>query len=221
MGAAVPDAGATRRQQRRVQRQDLSRTQLLDAAEEVFGRKGFHDTTLKEVAERAGFSVGSVYSFFESKDDLIRQVYRRRGDEFMPALHGIIESTGSEIEILHQVVTFQVEFFRSHPHFGRLYLWHSGRVLGSDGSAPLDETTAARLEEALGLQADLFARGQRAGLLRSGDPAALSRMFSGLIGAYQEMDPATTSDDPDATELFPLADLHDLITRAFSTEGAR
>lgn len=220
MPSTLPDAGATRRHQRRVQRQDLSRAQLLDAAEEVFGRKGLHDTTLKEVAERAGFSVGSVYSFFESKDDLIRQVYRRRGEEFMPALRAIIQSEGPEIDLLHQVVTFQVEFFRSHPNFGRLYLWHSGRVLGSDGSAPLDETTAARLEEALGLQADLFDRGQRAGLLRTGDPAALSRMFSGLIAAYQEMDPATTSDDPGAPELFPLADLHDLITRAFSAEGA-
>ena len=53
-------AGTTtsRREQRRLQHQDLSRGQLLDAAEEVFGRKGFHEATLKEVAELAEFSVG-------------------------------------------------------------------------------------------------------------------------------------------------------------------
>ncbi|HEX6238473.1 MAG TPA: helix-turn-helix domain-containing protein, partial [Acidimicrobiales bacterium] len=73
-----------RREQRRLRHQDVSRAQFLDAAEEVFGRKGFHNTTLKEVAELAEFSVGSVYSFFESKDDLFRQIFVRRGEEFMP-----------------------------------------------------------------------------------------------------------------------------------------
>ncbi|MEY2448468.1 MAG: hypothetical protein QOH79_1944, partial [Acidimicrobiaceae bacterium] len=55
------------REERRLRQQEVGRTQLLDAAEEVFGQKGFHDATLKEVAELAEFSVGSVYSFFENK----------------------------------------------------------------------------------------------------------------------------------------------------------
>ena len=41
------------REERRLLHQELSRTQLLDAAEEIFGQKGFHDTTLKEIADRA------------------------------------------------------------------------------------------------------------------------------------------------------------------------
>ena len=83
---------ASRREQRRSQHQDLSRSQLLDAAEEVFGRKGFHETTLKEVAELAEFSVGSVYSFFENKEDLYVSVFVRRGDEYMPALRAVVAS---------------------------------------------------------------------------------------------------------------------------------
>src|SRR5881394_1303068 len=80
----------SRREERRIRQQDVSRSQLLDAAEEVFGRKGFHETTLKEVAELAEFSVGSVYSFFESKDDLFRQIFVRRGAEFMPGLRAVL-----------------------------------------------------------------------------------------------------------------------------------
>ncbi len=216
MVATAPDAGADRRQERRALREDLSRTQLLDAAEEVFGRKGFHETTLKEVAERAGFSVGSVYSFFANKDDLIRQLYLRRGDEFMPVLRKVIGAEGSALDVLHEVVTFQVEFFRDRPHFGRLFLWHSGHVLGSDSGAPLDDPIAANFDEAMQLQADLFRRGQAAGVLGAGDPAVLGRIFSGIISAYQEMDPAITGDDPTAPERLPLDDLHALIARTFS-----
>src|SRR5829696_10515093 len=80
----------SRREQRRLQHQDLSRNQLLDAAEEVFGRKGFHETTLKEVAELAEFSVGSVYSFFQNKVDLFLNVFLRRGDEFMVAMRAAL-----------------------------------------------------------------------------------------------------------------------------------
>ena len=43
----------SRRSQRRLQHLDLSRAQLLDAAEEVFGAKGYYATTLKEVADLA------------------------------------------------------------------------------------------------------------------------------------------------------------------------
>jgi AcrR family transcriptional regulator len=216
MTAAIPEPGTTRRQQRRILRQDLSRTQLLDAAEEVFGRKGFHESTLKEVAELAGFSVGSVYSFFENKDDLFRQVYLRRGDEYMPALRRVLQSRATATEVLHRLVTFQVQFFRDHPHFGRLYLWHSGHVLGAEVSPSFDEAILANFEEAMTLQSKLFARGQRAGLFRRGDPAVLSRMLSGLVSAYQEMDPAVTSGDPDAAERLALDDFHDVVKRAFS-----
>jgi TetR/AcrR family transcriptional regulator len=208
--------GVDRRTQRRLQHQHLSRAQLLDAAEEVFGRKGFHESTLKEVAELAGFAVGSVYSFFENKDDLFRQVYLRRAGQFMPELRRVTEARGSAIDTLHVVVDFQVRFFRDHPHFGRLYLFHSGHVFGSDVAPPVDPVIVENFEEAMRLQSGLFARGQRAGVFRRGDPEVLSRLFSGLVSAYQEMDPAVTGDDPDAPERLALDDLHELVERAFT-----
>jgi AcrR family transcriptional regulator len=110
----------SRRQQRRIQYQDLSRSQLLDAAEEVFGRQGFNDATLKEIAELAEFSVGSVYSFFTSKEDLYLSVFTRRGGAFLPALAAVVAGAGTALERLHRLVDFEVEFFRDHPHFGRL-----------------------------------------------------------------------------------------------------
>src|SRR6476619_5040020 len=98
------DARAGRRHERRLLHQDLSRSQLLDAAEEVFGQKGFHATTLKEVAELAEFSVGSVYSFFENKADLYLSVFLRRGAEFMPGMRDVVQSGRNPLEQLHALV---------------------------------------------------------------------------------------------------------------------
>jgi hypothetical protein len=72
-----------------------------------------------------------------------------------------------------------------------------------------------RYEEAMGLQAGLFRRGQRAGTLRKGDPEVLARLFSGLISAYQALDPAVVSDEDGIAERLPLTELHHIVERAF------
>ena len=206
----------SRREQRRLQHQDLSRAQLLDAAEEVFGRKGFHDATLKEVAELAEFSVGSVYSFFDNKDDLFRQIFVRRGDEFMPALRAVLRADdGTPAEQLHRLVDFEIGFFREHPRFGRLFLRYSSATSAS-ADREVDAATSANYDESMRLQADLFRRGQDAGVFRTGDPQVLARLFSGLMSAYQALDPAVVSDAADGRERLPLAELHDLVDRAFA-----
>lgn len=50
----------------------LRRGQLLDAAKTVFAEKGYHDTTVADVARAAGLSYGSVYWYFDSKEALFR-----------------------------------------------------------------------------------------------------------------------------------------------------
>ena len=205
----------SRREQRRLRHQSLSRSQLLDAAEEVFGKKGFHETTLKEIAELAEFSVGSVYSFFENKDDLFEQIFVRRGEEFMPQLREVLApSAGSPVEQLHRLVDFEIGWFRANRHFGRLYLRHSSATMLSI-DREVDAVMASNYEESMRLQADLFERGQDAGQFRAGDPLVLARLFSGIISAYQALDPAVVSDAPDAAERFPLSELHDLVEAAF------
>jgi TetR/AcrR family transcriptional regulator len=205
----------SRREQRRLQHQDLSRAQLLDAAEEVFGRKGFHEATLKEVAELAEFSVGSVYSFFTNKDDLFRQIFVRRGDEFMPGLRAAAQNErGTPAEQLHELVDFEVGFFRARPHFGRLYLRYSSATMIST-DREIDAAIATNYDEAMRLQAGLFERGQAAGAFHPGDPHVLARLFSGLISSYQALDPAVVADAAGEAERLPLSDLHALIERTF------
>jgi TetR/AcrR family transcriptional regulator len=177
----MANAAASRREQRRVQHHDLSRTQLLDAAEEIFGTKGYHDATLKEVAELAEFSVGSVYSFFENKDDLFLHVFLRRGEDFVAGIRELVAVEHPPLDQLRRLVEFEVEFFRSHPNFGRLYLRTASlaRPLPGSGDAGVETFT-----EVMALQTDVLAAGQRSRAIRAGDPAALLGILSGIVLAY-------------------------------------
>ena len=202
------------RELRRRQHQQLSRSQILDAAEAVFARKGFHDATVKEIATAAEFSVGGVYSFFADKDDLFVQIYLRRGSEFMAGMRTVLAEPGRPLAALHRLADFQVGFFRTHANFGRLYLRASGVTLGELVSK-IDQAVVENYTEAMNLQTKLFRDGQDAGELREGDPEVLAMLFSGLLSAYQSTDPTVVT-AADATERMTVAELHEIIDGAFA-----
>jgi AcrR family transcriptional regulator len=203
------------RELRRVKHRHLSRMQILDAAEEVFARKGFHDATVKEIAAAAEFSVGGVYSFFAEKDDVFVEVFTRRGSEFMAGMRTVLAEPGSPRAALHRLADFQVAFFREHASFGRLFLRSSGVTLGAL-ETKIDTSTVENYTEAMNLQAKLFRDGQDAGELREGDPDVLGRLFSGLVSAYQAADPLVVGNGAAASEAMPVEELHEILDAAFS-----
>lgn len=199
------------KEERRLLHQELSRTQLLDAAEEIFGRKGFHETTLKEIADRADFSVGSVYSFFQSKDDLYINVWLRRGDEFLPGFEKVIATAVDGLDGIAKIVDFEVSFFRSRPAFSNLYLRSTGSLVPTSNELT-SEMVIENAHRALRMQADVILRGQAEGVVRHGDPDALSRLLSAMVQAFQTVDIETTRSSQSP---FSLDEFQSLVRSAF------
>src|SRR3954462_9763211 len=61
-------------------RRELTRSTLIDAAADVFAKRGFHAASLEEIAETAGFTRGAIYKNFENKEELFFAVIERRID---------------------------------------------------------------------------------------------------------------------------------------------
>jgi AcrR family transcriptional regulator len=206
------------REQRREQRRALNRDQILDVAEQVFAREGFHLASLREIAELAEFSVGTLYGLFENKDDLYREIFLRRAAEFLPGMRDILASGCPPRRQLLELADWQVEFFRHFPHFARLVL-RGGAIAPPLSEPPDDAQILENFRSAQQMQAEVFRHGQEAGELRAGDPMMLARMFSGLISAFQVSELA--EGEPAAgDERLPLARLHEVLEAAFVTPGA-
>jgi len=207
------------REARRSVREELSRTQLLDAAEEVFGRKGFHETTLKEIAEQAEFSVGSVYSFFESKNDLICQIFLRRGAENMQAIRAVYATESGALERLRLVGDAVIDFYRAHPSFGLLALRYMNADVLLLGDGAVQQTITANYTEVERMIADLIAAGQTAGEIHAGDPESLARMWMSLIHTFHTIDPLVAGTGDRASERFSREEFHQLVARALVERG--
>ncbi|MBT2503655.1 TetR/AcrR family transcriptional regulator [Curtobacterium sp. ISL-83] len=75
------------------------RERLLLAGAAVFAEQGVHEARLDDVAARAGFSKGAVYSNFTSKQDLLGQVMQRATNVVLGALQELVSPDIAAVEI--------------------------------------------------------------------------------------------------------------------------
>ena len=59
----------------RAARQDNRRVQLLDAAARLFSERGYHATSIRDIAKEVGMLSGSIYYHFQSKEEMLLAVY--------------------------------------------------------------------------------------------------------------------------------------------------
>lgn len=80
-------------------RRAMTKTALVEAAADVFARKGFHGASLDEIAEAAGFTRGAIYSNFKSKEDLLLAVVDWYSARQLEAFTSVLERAGEGTEL--------------------------------------------------------------------------------------------------------------------------
>ena len=101
---------------------NLRRAEILKQAEKVFATKGFHNVTVAEIASASGFSIGSLYQFFEGKENLYTTMISEKFDlmyaEIRKATNAAKDITG-KIEAL---IDAHLQFIEKNTDFCRLFI---------------------------------------------------------------------------------------------------
>jgi AcrR family transcriptional regulator len=106
------------RSQLREQQQALAREHVLDAAEAVVAERGARGATLRDIAQRAEYSVGALYQFFEGKGELLTAVLARRNAMLLDELQRATAAAASPLDALHAVVDTEIDHFLRYPARG-------------------------------------------------------------------------------------------------------
>jgi AcrR family transcriptional regulator len=90
------------------------RSRFLAAAKEVFEEKGYVDARIADIAERAGVSHGLVYHYFESKQDVFRELATATDQELIDTMEVILDRSSSATleERLHEAIRLNFERYR-------------------------------------------------------------------------------------------------------------
>ena len=97
----------------RQQQAESSRKLLFKVAIDLMEKKGFSGTTIQDICQEAGFSVGTFYHHFKSKDDVFFELYRRADEYFEKTVAKSLEKSGVAAD--EQVVLF----FRHYAQYNK------------------------------------------------------------------------------------------------------
>jgi TetR/AcrR family transcriptional regulator len=134
------------------------RQEMLATALDLFSQKGYHNVSMAEVAEKAEFAIGTLYKFFQSKEDLYKALVLEQCNRFEAAIVQAIEEPDDEVEKLRNYIRTKGERFRSNLPFVRLFLAES-RGASFNIKAGLDEELRKRYYAFLEKLASIFDRG--------------------------------------------------------------
>ena len=102
----------------RARNKEAVRRRILDAALALFQSRGFDATTTKEIARKAKIAEGTVFNYFETKDDIALYFLELEVDHAIAVVRGnrTIEHASVE-EKLFALIQAQIEFLEPHERF--------------------------------------------------------------------------------------------------------
>jgi TetR/AcrR family transcriptional regulator len=159
------------------------RQEMLASALDLFSQKGYHNVSMHEIAQKAEFAIGTLYKFFQNKEDLYKALVLELCDEFEDSITRAIEQPQDEMEKLRSYVRAKTEVFRRNLSFIRLYLAES-RGASFNLKAGLDDEIRQRYYISVESIAAIFASGiENQRFQKIADPYFLAVALSSVIDA--------------------------------------
>jgi len=94
--------------------------QLLDAAAEEFGEKGFHEASISQITQRAGVAIGSFYTYFDSKEEVFTALVRDLSSQVRDYVGPRIQGHGNQLDAERAGQQAFLEFARQHKEIYRI-----------------------------------------------------------------------------------------------------
>lgn len=179
-----------------LKRTERSRAQILDAADAAFRQSGFDDTSVKDIASRAGLTRKTVYNLFESKEDIALSLIAR-AEAADHDYRKRIAAREDAIELVERVLIDSARWCLANPSLARLALAPRERP----SSEPPQDRPSFQ-----GLVRDIVALGQAQRRIRRDEPAGLlALILLGIFGqAMLSALPAGEFDDADIRRIVRL-----------------
>lgn len=200
----------------------LTRLRLIDAAESVFARSGFHGATVEEIAQEAGATTGALYSNFAGKEDLFLALFEERIATDMGEYSEIVAAGTTLQEQARGAGDHWMEILRERPNYfplliefwsyaireprlrerlgGRFAALRSGSArVASEGAKRWGLSASPEAEERLGLF--INALGNGLALEKLVDPDAVpDELFGEMLALVFQAFEALMRENPSAAD---------------------
>ena len=188
---------------------------IINAAEKVFAEKDFSEATISEIAKLVGIADGTIYEYFENKEDILFSIAVKRFDTYLREFADTFEMRNS-VSKLHRLINYHFASFLTERHFLKVFLLQlqlNERFYGSKAFEGF--------RKYFSLIEDVIEEGKTAGVFQS---AVNARVFRNvLLGAFSHMALRwlILGESTDTDRMEEINQLTELLTSAVTVPSAR
>jgi TetR/AcrR family fatty acid metabolism transcriptional regulator len=103
-------------------RKSNRRKAIIQAAIKVFAQKGFHVTKIADIAKVADVADGTIYLYFENKDDLLIKCFEEMITDLLDRAQKRLEPITDKVEKIHKFIDMHIEFCENNPNAAKLLI---------------------------------------------------------------------------------------------------
>ena len=153
------------------------RDAIIEAAIVEIATRGYHNTSVSRIARRAGVADGTIYLYFQNKEDILISIFDQAMTGFIETGRRELESTDSCHEKLSRIIRLHLELLGENHDLAVIFqveLRHSLHFMGL--------FSRSSLRDYLQIIAEVISEGQVRGVFRSGlDPLACAKAVFGIL----------------------------------------
>lgn len=144
---------------------------------EIIALKGIGSVSINHIAAASGMSIGNMYHYFKSKDEIISELLRRGQTRYGEHVSQLAEQPG---DALSKLLLLSESWLALENNWAYTILIHTAR-LSESSSEEIRREVTERFTNNLGPVASIMEQGQQEGLIVSGVPVELAYYFVSLI----------------------------------------
>lgn len=158
------------------------RQKVLEIATMEFATNGYNSTNINGIASKAGISIGALYSYFASKEDLFLAVVNKAYSVLETALKEVLENSVSAPEMIRKMLKASREYALRFPELNQLYL-----ELTTQSLSRMSDRLSGQIETiTVGLYRDVLKRAKDEGKIGSDvDINAAAFCIENIVVMYQ------------------------------------
>jgi len=157
---------------------------ILDAAETIFVRDGYHAAKMTDIADQAGFSTGSLYTYFNGKEEIFQTMIAERFGVLYEKLEAEMDRADTFGDLIARLTTIYAEFMDERRTFMRVIVAaYPVVVIGPNAHAQLGDVAMESYQRFIELIERVVARGIAEEVLRDLPPREMASLFLGMMDA--------------------------------------
>ena len=167
----------------RKERERLARRrEILEAAQRVFAKEGFHQATIDEIAQEAELAKGTIYLYFKNKKELFYSLVEEKTEYLMNLIRKEAKKKESPVEKLSAITRHQLGFYEANRDFFKIITSESSRFeLGLKDE--LRKKIMNRYLKYIDIVAQVIERGIKEGRFKALDAKKMAATLRGIIDA--------------------------------------